>query len=74
MYPYIYECRYWNDIDFVEEFVQGCTFADTWEEAMAHVYSFYGEDLIDVKLTCLEEQSVLELPEGVGDQVIANAM
>lgn len=63
IYPFIYSCRIWNDIDEVEEMQQGCTFAESWAEAMKNVEAYYGDELINCELTMLEDASVLELSE-----------
>lgn len=63
IYPFIYSCRVWNDIDQMDEMRQGCTFANTWNEAMKNVESYYGDDLINCELTMLEDSPILELSE-----------
>ena len=55
MYPVEFKVISWNDITEKEETNHGVTFAENWAEAMANVESYFGSDLISVRLFMLEE-------------------
>lgn len=60
MYPYIFWGSVYDEIDAEEREFSGCTFADSYAEAMDNIEDYYGEDLISIRLTPLEESSILE--------------
>lgn len=59
MYPFIFWGSYYNEIDSSVEKMSGCTFADTYAEAMSNIEEYYGDDLNDIHLEPLEENNVL---------------
>lgn len=74
IYPFIF----WvtiptlNDDGKLEERT-GCTFAESYAEAMNNIEEFYGDDLVSVKLEPLEESLILEFHNPKeADEIVAN--
>ena len=42
------------------ERVEGVTFGQNFSEAMSNIEEYYGDELLDAQLDCLEEASVYE--------------
>lgn len=61
IYPAIYEAEIYNDIQQHTEHVKGITFAPSFSIAMMNIESYYGEELMSVKIELQEEQTVWEL-------------
>lgn len=74
IYPFIF----WvtiptlNDDGQLEE-RSGCTFAESFAEAMNNIENFYGEDLVSIKLDQLEENFILEFHNPKeADEIVQN--
>lgn len=64
MSPFEYEVHIYNeysDVENKEEIIHGITFGCTYAEAMENIESYYGGDIIDIKIYANEEQTVYEL-------------
>lgn len=59
MYPVIYWCDVYDD-DYQTRQISGVTFADNYAEAAKKIESYYGDDLINLKMETLYESSVME--------------
>lgn len=74
VYPFIY----WATIPSLEDECQmeertGCTFAESYAEAMANIEEFYGDKLISIKLDQLEEGNLLEFHNPKeADEIVQN--
>lgn len=74
IYPFIY----WATIRALDDDGQlkkcsGCTFAESFTEAMNNIENFYGEDLISVRLEPLEEGNLLEFHNPKeADEIVQN--
>ena len=72
--PYIY----WATVPSIEDEYQmeertGCTFAESYAEAMANIEEFYGDELISIKLDQLEESNLLEFHNPKeADEIVQN--
>lgn len=64
MYPIEYEVQIYDEFSEKEnkyEIIHGVTFGNTYTEAMENIESYYGDDIINVKLYMNEEHSVYEI-------------
>lgn len=72
MYPYIFWGSAYDEVDDHEREFSGCTFADTYAEAMSNIEDYYGNELISIRLTPLEENSILEFSTKKEGKTIVN--
>ena len=63
MYPVEYVATVWNSDENKEEINHGVTFAGNYTEAMSNIESYYGDELITIKVTMLEESPVYVLED-----------
>ena len=70
MYPAIYKATYWDEIDSTQKTVNGITFARSFTDAMDIIEQCYGDDLIHVGITLLEDSSVCEISEQVANYLL----
>ena len=74
IYPFIY----WATISSLEDDTQleersGCTFAGSYAEAMENIESFYGDELISIKMDQLEENVLIEFHNPKeADEIVQN--
>ena len=61
MYPVEYKVRCWDDYEDKEYEAYGVTIAENYTEAMSNIESYYGEELIEVKMFMQQEQAVYEI-------------
>lgn len=59
MYPVLYKVIYWSEINRKEETAYGVVIADSYEDAMGQVESYYG-DITTATLSMNEEGTVYE--------------
>lgn len=73
-YPYIY----WATIPSFDDETQleertGCTFAESYAEAMSNIEEFYGDELVSIKVEELEEGNLLEFHNPKeADEIVQN--
>ena len=60
MYPAIYWCKIYDDIEMKMISISGCTLAENFTDAMRHIEAYYGDELCDVTIELMEESSVIE--------------
>lgn len=60
MYPFVFWGSIFDDVDNEERKFSGCTFADSYTEAMGNIEDYYGKELMSLRLESLEESNVLE--------------
>lgn len=60
MYPFIFWGTRIREDNYESEKFSGCTFADTYAEAMTAIEAYYGDELADIHLEALEEDNVIE--------------
>ena len=74
IYPFIY----WATIPSLEDDTQleersGCTFTESYAEAMENIESFYGDELISIKMDQLEENVLIEFHNPKeADEIVQN--
>ena len=74
IYPFIY----WATIPSLADDTQleersGCTFAESYAEAMENIESFYGDELISIKMDQLEENVLIEFHNPKeADEIVQN--
>ena len=61
IYPVEYKVRCWDEYEENEYEAYGVTIAENYTEAMSNIESYYGEELIEVKMFMQQEQSVYEI-------------
>lgn len=61
MYPVEYRVRCWDDYEGNEYETYGVTFAENYTEAMSNIESYYGKDIIEVKMFMQEKNLVYEI-------------
>jgi len=61
MYPVEYKVRCWDDYDGKEYEAYGVTLAENYTEAMGNIESYYGEELVEVKMFMQGEQLIYEI-------------
>lgn len=59
MYPVLYKVNYWCETDKEEKTAYGVVIADSYEDAMGQIESYYG-DIIIITLSMNEEGTVYE--------------
>ena len=59
MYPFEYEV----EVGYKNEKCHGITFAKDYGKAAKNIESYYGDELVTMKLFCMEEQSIYEFEE-----------
>ena len=60
MYPFIFGGTRVREDNYEYEKFSGCTFADSYTEAMTAIENYYGDELVDIHLESLEEDNVIE--------------
>ena len=60
IYPVEYIANVYDEVEIKNDIVHGVTFAENYAEAMKNIETYYGDNIIDVKLFMLEESSVYE--------------
>lgn len=60
MYPFIFWGTRVREDNYEFEKFSGCTFADSYAEAMTAVEDYYGDELANIRLEALEEGNVIE--------------
>ena len=67
MYPFAYHVTCCSEYtEFKNEVHYGVTFGKNMSEAMAHIESYYGNEIVHCEVTYLDsEQEILELNEEV---------
>lgn len=60
MYPFIFWGTRVREDNYEYEKFSGCTFADSYTEAMTTIENYYGDELVDIHLESLEEDNVIE--------------
>ena len=74
IYPFIF----WATIRVLDDDGQlkkcsGCTFAESYAEAMENIESFYGDELISIKMDQLEENVLIEFHNPKeADEIVQN--
>lgn len=65
MYPFAYHVTCCNEYtEFKNEMHQGVTFGKNMAEAMAHIESYYGDEMVKCEVFYIDgEQEVIELSE-----------
>ena len=64
MYPFLYKVNYWDELKDNYPKVCGVTFAENYTEAMKNIESYYGDTITEIEsLICLEESTILEIPQ-----------
>ena len=64
MYPFLYKVNYWDELKDNYPKVCGVTFAENYAEAMKNIESYYGDTITEIEsLICLEESTILEIPQ-----------
>ena len=61
MYPVEYIVTIWNDLTNKKEIVKGITFGENYTEAMSKIEDYHGDEIIDIKMFMLEENSIYNL-------------
>lgn len=69
IYPATYSAHIYNPIEQREEDVCGVLFCNSFTDAAAQLEHCYGDELISINIFLLEENSVLELPREIIDQI-----
>ena len=60
MYPILFWCDIYDSDESKMERRSGCTFADTYTEAMSNIEDYYGDEVANVKMEMLEECAIME--------------
>lgn len=60
MYPFLYWAEFWDEVDNCVYQISGCTFGKNFAEATVNIDSYYGENLYNLRIERLEEDSILE--------------
>ena len=61
MGPFEYKVTVYDEGKHCNENYKGITFADSYADAMYNIETYYGQDIIDVKIYGLEESLVYEI-------------
>lgn len=60
MYPAVYWCTFYDEVDKKMVSISGCTFGDNFTDVMQKIESYYGDTLNDVKIELMYPSSVIE--------------
>lgn len=63
VYPFEYEV----EVSYENTKYHGVTFAKNYGKAAKNIENYYGDELVTIKLFCMEEQSVYEFEETQGE-------
>ena len=64
-YPFTFHATYYDEFNHEQKVQHGVLFASSYAEAAEKIDVYYGTELVDMKLMCLEESDILHLPADV---------